>query len=388
MTNIKLKHLDRFVDRHGKVRYYFRRGKGPRIALPGEPGSLEFIVAYQKALDDGPAKIGPPGRGGKGTFDRLARDYFASPDFLRLTPQTRNKYRSVIHRFLDTEHVAHRQVSEMTRQHVQTIIARRSATPAAANDLLKKLRILIHFAIDHGWRRDDPTLRIKKFAAGEFHTWTDNEIAQYERAWPIGTRERLAFGLLVFTGQRGSDVAKMAWLHVSEDGIWIVQRKTNAKLLVPLHPELRRILQAAPEREGAIIKTSYQQAFSAKGFSNFMAERINQAGLPDHCVTHGLRKAAARRLAEAGCSANEIASITGHASLEEVARYTKAAEQKTLARAAIGRLKNSTGAAEFPNLSDGLGILRNNTNEINSEQGEWRSLRESNPSFQIENLTS
>jgi Phage integrase family len=52
--------------------------------------------------------------------------------------------------------------------------------------------------------------------------------------------------------------------------------------------------------------------------------KITRAGLPDHCVTHRLRKAAARRLAEAGCTANEIAAITGHATLQGVSRYTKA----------------------------------------------------------------
>ena len=72
-----------------------------------------------------------------------------------------------------------------------------------------------------------------------------------------------------------------------------------------------------------------------------MAEKIDAAGLPARCVTHGLRKAAARRLAEAGCSANEIASITGHVTLEEVARYTRAADQKKLAREAMSKLPNA-----------------------------------------------
>jgi integrase len=48
-----------------------------------------------------------------------------------------------------------------------------------------------------------------------------------------------------------------------------------------------------------------------------------------------LRKAAARRLAEAGCSANVIAAVTGHKSLREVARYTAAADQLRLARQGI-----------------------------------------------------
>ncbi|CAM5766281.1 hypothetical protein LMIY3S_01768 [Labrys miyagiensis] len=66
-----------------------------------------------------------------------------------------------------------------------------------------------------------------------------------------------------------------------------------------------------------------------------MASAIGAAGLPERCVAHGIRKAAARRLAEVGCSSKQIAAITGHASLEEIERYTKAAEQKKLAKAAI-----------------------------------------------------
>ena len=58
-----------------------------------------------------------------------------------------------------------------------------------------------------------------------------------------------------------------------------------------------------------------------------------------HCSAHGLRKAAARRLAEAGCSEHEIAAITGHASLAELRVYTRAVNQKRLAVAAMAKVK-------------------------------------------------
>ncbi|MGO9171314.1 MAG: tyrosine-type recombinase/integrase [Rhodomicrobium sp.] len=131
----------------------------------------------------------------------------------------------------------------------------------------------------------------------------------------------------------------MSWQDVESSAIRVVQGKTGAKLWIPLHPELAFILDKWPKRDVVILTTAFQKAFTEKGFSNFMAKKIGLAGLPERCVTHGLRKAAARRLAEAGCSANEIAAITGHASLDEVSRYTKAAEQKKLAKAAIDRLE-------------------------------------------------
>ena len=338
MTTVKLRYVDAFKDRHGRMRFYFRKGKGERVPLPERPGAVAFMVAYQKALENVPIAKEETSRGDPGTFNRLVQDYFSSADFLRLTERTRIAYRHVIERLIRDEKIGHRLVSQMTRQHVQGMVAKRAATPGAANDVLKKIKILVHFAIDNGWRKDDPTLRIKKFAEGEFHTWTDEEIATYERRWPIGTRERTAFALLLFTGQRASDVKGMSWQDVENAAIRVVQGKTGAKLWVPLHPELSRILDAWPRTNLVMLTTSFDKPFTSKGFSNFMADKIGRAGLPERCVTHGLRKAAARRLAEAGCSANEIAAVTGHTTLEEVARYTKAAEQKRLAQSAIRRL--------------------------------------------------
>ncbi|WP_413987790.1 tyrosine-type recombinase/integrase [Labrys okinawensis] len=63
--------------------------------------------------------------------------------------------------------------------------------------------------------------------------------------------------------------------------------------------------------------------------------------MPDRCITHHIRKAAARRLAEVGCSSKEIAAITGHKSLVEVERYVRAAEQRKLSQAAIRRLTDA-----------------------------------------------
>src|SRR5262249_10191394 len=125
-------------------------------------------------------------------------------------------------------------------------------------------------------------------------------------------------------------------------------------LWIPMHPELQAALKAWGREGRHMLTTSFGMPFTEKGFSNFMADKIGVAGLPDRCVTHGLRKAAARRLAEAGCSASEIASITGHRTLKEVERYTKAAEQRKLAVAAMGRL-SARPLAEFPNRSEGLG---------------------------------
>ena len=396
MTAIKLKHVDSFRDRHGRRRYYFRRDRGPRIALPGLPGSTEFMAAYQAALaGEESRRTAPKLRGNPGTFDRLVQDYFASADFQRLAPSTRKTYRSVIERLITDENIGHRLVKEMTREHVRKIVAKRAATPGAANSVLQKIKVLIHFAMDYGWRNDDPTLRVKKFAKGEFHTWTEDEIAAFERRWPIGSTPRLAFALLLYTGQRRSDVVGMSWTDVEDGTISVVplktKRSTNVKLWIPIHPALAEVLEHADRTTGTILVTNYGQAFAATGFGNYMADKIDDAALPARCVTHGLRKAAARRLAEAGCTTNEIAAITGHATLQEVARYTKAAEQRQLAKTAMKRLQDKppVTAVQKPiarpisrpdsqTSVKGLGIIPKNPSNSAGAGGGWWSRGESN----------
>jgi hypothetical protein len=170
-VKIKLKHIDRFTDRHGKQRWYFRRGKGMRVPLAGNPGSPEFMDAYQSAAAghrDQETPV-PETRGAPGTFDRLLQDYFSSPDFLALDAKsTQRAYRRVMENWIRDENIGHRLVREMRREHVSKMIARRAQTPGAANDLLKKIRILIGFSIVNGLRRDDPTLKMKKFKGVNF----------------------------------------------------------------------------------------------------------------------------------------------------------------------------------------------------------------------------
>jgi len=177
----------------------------------------------------------------------------------------------------------------------------------------------------------------KSYRSKEIHTWNEEEIATFEKYWPEGSRERLAFSLLLYTGQRGSDVYRMLWEDYIGDTIRVAQQKTATKLTIPIHESLARLLASANRNYPTILVTAFKQPFSMKGFGNMASHAIRDAGLPRRCKPHGLRKAAARRLAEAGCSASEIMAITGHKTLAEVERYTRAAGQEQLARRAIKR---------------------------------------------------
>jgi integrase len=176
----------------------------------------------------------------------------------------------------------------------------------------------------------------------------------------------------------------MSWADVKDGTISVVPLKTKrtsgVKLWIPIHPALQEVLDAADQDGETILQTAFGQPFTSNGFgSGFMAVKIDKAGLPKRCVTHGLRKAAARRLAEAGCTANEIAAITGHATLQEVSRYTKAAEQRKLAQSAMRRLSPSKPKADSQTTSKGLGNDPKNINISKGLEEGWWSRGESNP---------
>lgn len=354
MTTVRLRHIDRFKDRHGKERFYYRAPGCKRIPLPGKPGTPEFMLAYQAAAEGSAIPVEKQKtRGAAGSFDRLAQIYFQSQAFKKTRPQTQANTRGIIERFL-AKH-GHRQVAQMRHEHVSAILGSMAATPAAANNLLKKLRVLIGLAIVMRWRPDDPTLKIDKYSEGEFHTWTEDEITAFEKRWPAISRERMAFDLHIHTGQRRSDVVRMAWSDCDfvKGHIAVVQEKTKKKLRVAMHPDLRQALldwrdhlAKRGELHAVILATQFGKPFSVAGYGNWMARVIGKAGVPDHCVLHGLRKAAARRLAEVGASTRQIMAVTGHDSYEEVERYTQAVNQERLSQSAIALLSGERDATE------------------------------------------
>ena len=182
----------------------------------------------------------------------------------------------------------------------------------------------------------DPTAGIKNLSGKTdgFRTWNEDDIAAFEARHPIGTRERLALALLVYTAQRRGDVVRMGRQHIRNATamIDVKQQKTGTKLAIPIHPDLQAVLDATPSGHLTFLTTAFGKPFAAAGFTNWFREACNAAGLPRGTSAHGLRKAACRRLAEAGCSANVIAAISGHKSLREVERYTIAANQERMAR--------------------------------------------------------
>ncbi|UZW55952.1 tyrosine-type recombinase/integrase [Sphingobium sp. JS3065] len=330
--------VSEYRDRHGKPRYRFRRKGFAVYTFKAAPGTEAFRQEYQACLDGvaAPSIEAGADRAQPGSFDDLISRYYRSPDFLNPSERTRVVYRGVIERWRQSKpgkgkRYGEAMVRDLEPRHVEKMMADMLPHRTAANMLRKRLKALMQFAIRQGMAKTnpvDPTRPFKVEGTG-FHTWTENEIAAYEAKHQLGTMARLAFDLLLFTGQRGGDVRLLGPGHVRDKRITLTQEKTGVTVSLPVLPPLAASILATPSRAMVFIVNGHGRPFTRKGFGNKFRDWCDVAGLSE-CSAHGLRKAAARRFAEAGCSNQQIKSWTGHTTDSEVARYTAAADQRTL----------------------------------------------------------
>jgi integrase len=340
MAVVRIPYVNTYADRYGNVRRYFRKRGCKPLPLPGVPGSTEFMAAYQQALGEPAPK---PALQGPASVGALICDYLQSPSFANLKPPSQRVYRIVLDRFRVLH--GHRMVRDMPRAKVAAYIQGIGAEkPGMANLTRKVLRRLLAHGVRMGYRTDNPVTEIDSYKLGTHHTWTETELAAFERRWPLGTRERLVYALLLFTGQRGGDVVKMRRADVSGGTIAVVQEKTGTALSIPIHHELAAAIKAGPSNGLNLVGDPNGRPINRAALTLLMKQAAAKAELPPHCLPHGLRKAQMRRLAEGGASAKQIASISGHKTLREIERYTDAADQKRLSRSAIAKLKRRPSA--------------------------------------------
>jgi integrase len=322
--------------------YAYFRPTGKR--LEAKIGTPAFRAEYATAMAEWEADkaLYAPVKPAKHSFAEIIADYTRSTDYARLAPESKRLYARQMDWMLSE--CGGSSIKQMTRKHVNAMLESRAQVGAGTHNIfLAVLRVVVRHAILTGIRQDDPTLKIRSLPMGEHRTWAPDEIAKFEARYPPETRERLAFSLGLFTGQRLGDIAKMTWadLDMQAGTIRVIQEKTGTKLTIPIHADLAEVI-AAHRRDGiALVKQADGSRLSKSAFSTMMRKSFRATGLPSDCVFHGLRKSAAVRLAEVGCTTLEIAAVTGHKSLKEIERYTKGSDQIGLAKSAFGRLELS-----------------------------------------------
>ncbi|WP_169793741.1 tyrosine-type recombinase/integrase [Novosphingobium fuchskuhlense] len=322
-----------YRDRHGKQRIRLRRTGWPTLQVQHAPGTAEFTETYHQWLDHGRIEVGAS-KIVPGSFDDLIARFYRSKEWAQIKETTRYTYRGELERF--RAKYGERSANTMTARHVANLINKMAATPSAANNLRKRLGQLFRFAIEMGWRTDNPAKSVAglRIRSKGFATWQEEQIAQFEEHWAVGTVQRLAFDLALYTAQRRSDVRVMGPQHVAGGSIRVRQLKTDKELVIPMHPRLIESILATKTGHLAFVTSAKGAPFSTKSFGMWFAKQCRAAGLVGYSM-HGLRKAASRRMAEAGLTNQEIKAITGHVTDSEVARYTREAEQVLIAKRAM-----------------------------------------------------
>jgi integrase len=352
MAKVEIAYVKAYRDRHGRMRHYYRRKGLPTVALPGEPGTAEFMAAYAEAdarVPRSPAdqlKAAAEARIQPRSINALIIQYYATPDFQQLRPSTRRAYRGQLDRF--RTQYGSKGATTIQTHHLEAIFLKMADRPEAAVNLRKRLRKVFRLAVRLGWRGDNPVTEteITRKRDRGIKGWTEADIEAFEAHWAEGTRERLAMALCLYTGQRRSDVIRMGRQHVSDGRISVVQQKTDHRLKIRLHPRLAATIAAYAREHPAeaaqltFLTTAKGAPFTVEGFGNWFRDACADAGLKGRSP-HGLRKSAGRRLAEAGCTEKQIAAVLGHTSLGEVARYTREASQEGLADDAIDTLEKA-----------------------------------------------
>lgn len=358
-----------YRDVRGRLRWRYRKN-GFTIQLGTEYGSTEFVQRYHNAVLQGnkSRQIGVE-RTVQGTVNHLVSLYYKTVDYKSLAQSTQSTYRGIIERFR-TEH-GHKRVAGLKPRHIEELMADRFDTPNAANNMRKRLAQLMDLAVKLEWLPTNPVRQTKplKTALGGHHTWTETEISKFFAVHPLGTTAHTAVTLMLYTGAARVDVVKLGWFSVKSTGnehrLEYRRQKTlksNGQLVsIPLHPDLRTAMSIWDRNTGTFLNTNANDQRAAAGLGNVMRKWCDAADLPN-CTAHGLRKACARRLAEAGATAPEIMSITGHKTLSEVQRYIADANREIMADSAMEKLViRPNGEQTVVNLTSMLASKRHNT---------------------------
>ena len=357
---IEFRYLSEEIDRHGKPRLYVRRG-GRRVRLRSAIGSPEFAAEYAAALASLPGRRVPskaisPRPFAEGTFGWLAARYFASPEFLSLPPKSQASRRGVIESCLrepftdtDPDPIGNCPLAHLTAQKIRRLRDLKRHLPGAANTRKKWLSSMFTWATEQTppILATNPAREVKrvKYATDGWHTWTAEEVRQYEARHPIGTKAGLALALLLYTGVRRSDLVTLGPANVQNGWLRFIPQKTSHKRKAisekPWLSVLAAIVAESPAGSVAFLETEYGKPLTAAGFGGWFRDRCDEAGLPQ-CTAHGLRKAGATLAAENGATVHQLMAIFDWSNPAQAKPYTDAADRKRMAGDAMALLAKRT----------------------------------------------
>lgn len=330
------KHVSSYINQHGKEQYRYRcKGHKTRY-FKSELGTDAFLAELAEFRNG--SRVEPAAdRTVPGTIHDLCSRYYRSGDFSG-SATTRKKNRAILDGFRSKH--GDKRVCAVEWDHLDAIIAAKAKEhPAAAKNLRKQLKRLFKFALKKKMRKDNPMdltapVKGKKRPSG-WPSWSEAHIAQYRAFYPIGTKQRLALELILWTDQRKGDAISLGQKDILNGRFVIEQEKTGTALEVKVSTQLLAAIAAMPVvGKDTFLVTQYGKPFTSAGFGNRFREWCDKAGLRG-LSSHGLRKAGARRAADLGASQQQLKAMGGWKNDREVAGYVESANQRALADTAI-----------------------------------------------------
>jgi integrase len=330
------------VDRHGNVRIYFRRKGERKVRLKEVPGTAAFEAEYKRAFSGEALPVSPRRLGAAmpGTMRWLCEQYYASAKFQSLAPSTRKVRRAILDEIC--QRAGDFRFATMEARHVAKLRDEKTSFPEAANNRVKALRQLFGWATSPEYRyatknpaRDVGKLRSKN--PDGIRAWSEADAARYEARHPVGTKARLAFDLLLYTGVRRSDVVRLGPQMERDGKLVFSETKGNTRIVksheLPILPPLRQSIAATQIGHLVYLVTPWGKPHSAKAFGNWFKKRCREAEL-EGLSAHGLRKLGAQRCAEAGASEHQLMALFGWTNPQQAALYTRKASRARLEAAA------------------------------------------------------
>jgi integrase len=337
-----------------RAEYHYHRATGMR--LNGKPGSPEFVADYaaaEKLIRDRLA----------GTFNGLARGYTLSVEFTdKLAASTQAEYKRML--TAAESEFGNMPLAALDDPRVRRDFldwrekVARASGEREADNRLSAISAMLSWAVHRGQVTANYLRGFKRL----YHVdrseiiWLPEHIAAFMRVAPIEMQRALILAL--HTGQREGDLLRLTWSSYNGARIELRQGKARRDgklpplIEIPCTGALRRMLDGITRVSPLILTTKTGQSFKKRYFARLWDEARTKAGLqsvmlpgsdqPVELHFHDLRGTAVTLLSEAGCTPQQIATITGH-SLKTVHRILERylARTRGLAEQAIFNFENS-----------------------------------------------
>lgn len=332
-------HLHRETTRHGRTVWYVRIGKGPRTRIAAELGTDEFDACYRAAIEGKPRpKASEPAHG---SLAWLVKRYRETTAWTTLSAATRRQRENI---FVHVLASAGEQPS--SRVSTEAIVGgreRRASTPAQARNFLDSMRGLFRWAKEAKHVKSDPTAGVRnppRKKGDGFRPWSEEDVAAFEKRWPVGTRQRVWLDVILYTGLRRGDAVRLGRQHV-RDGVATIKTEKSGETVevaLPILPPLAATIKAGPCGELTFISGGSGRPLTKESFGNEFRKACHQAGVPGSA--HGVRKIAATRAANAGATVAQLEAIFGWTGGTMASLYTRTADRRRLATEAMHKLNS------------------------------------------------